>query len=94
MLQCWIYDEKRRPNFQEILQKINKFLSHPKTLTEEVEMIDISGPLLSPTAPNTGLEGVPNIDAWLDMVQNGKYDRSLYDQEISNLESRNNITTR
>ena len=93
MLQCWSYDERRRPTFTEILTSLEQFIHNPKLLQSPVEMLDLSAPLLSPESP-TSLQDVNNLDEWLDMVRLGRYRRSFYAHGIKDLESLAHITPR
>ena len=93
MLQCWSYDERRRPNFQTILGKLEQFVQNPKLLQAPVEMLDLSAPLLSPESP-TSLQDVNTLDEWLDMVRLGRYRRSFYANGIKDLETLAHITPR
>ena len=93
MLKCWIYDEKRRPSFSELLQEIEDFLSHPKTITAEVAMIDISVPLLNRSSP-ARVQAPPSLDEFLDRAKLGHYRRSFHAQGIDSIQSLSNITVR
>ena len=94
MLQCWIYDEHKRPKFNEILQKIEHFLLHPKTLTEKTELNDVSNPLLNDFLVPDEFEHVPDLDEWLNKINLGSYKRDLHAQGFCSLENLSNITAR
>nr|CAB3242880.1 Eph3 ephrin receptor precursor [Phallusia mammillata] len=86
MLQCWSYEPRRRPSFNEILAQLDDFIRQPSLLNDDMSATDQSAPLLNPDSP-TSLQEVTTLEEWLDMVKLGRYRQSFYAHGIVDLET-------